>query len=613
MELVYIWIDNYKSIHQEGFNLSPKFQFQYNTETDSLHLAEQDILPQNFWGDNVLNLTLILGKNGSGKTSILEFLDQPYLRNGIFVFYEKIVDSQEGTSGKLTIRHHKDLLKGEVSKFENYEILQMRLNDDGSGGKIENHENYFHDIKKIFYTPIFRGDTAGIFNMDTYFRPMDYMSDRSKGNSLGKKNQSSIDISTDSELYKCHWYMKRSDSGQNPFYLYNVNQTHEHLWFLTDKRFLEARDIIFNKKLPELEISPKTTQLSPSSFKEDNFKGIIALFNGMSELISEEDNDVTKFVYHCLFELIKEFVKDAEHINETMLHDFIKLDVNQLGIREIYFNAVKFLDDKQHERLNEIPKILEKFAKKFWRNIQHDGRVIILDINSFEQLKAEPLFNFEKSYATSVNYRWTGLSTGELLLLTFLGRFYKTSITFNFSKVYHIFIDEGETSLHPHWQKQYISWILKYLPMMFPKGKIQLVVTSNNPIIASDIPNCNIIRLKTENGKTKVLPNKAKTFGANIYDLFKDSFFIEDGFMGDFAKDKINETIQWLETKNEHTEAKKDYYFKLIQTIGEPLLRDKLEEMYNDSINNEFMVEKMKRKIKYLQEIVDKLENPKEN
>ena len=32
------------------------------------------------------------------------------------------------------------------------------------------------------------------------------------------------------------------------------------------------------------------------------------------------------------------------------------------------------------------------------------------------------------------------------------------------------------------------------------------------------------------------------TFGANIYDIYSDSFFIDD-FMGKFAQNKINEVV----------------------------------------------------------------------
>ena len=67
-----------------------------------------------------------------------------------------------------------------------------------------------------------------------------------------------------------------------------------------------------------------------------------------------------------------------------------------------------------------------------------------------------------------------------------------------------------------------------------------------------------IVYLKKEGDKTTVLEGKdrpQKSFGANIHDLLADSFFIGDGLIGDFAKEKINETIE---------ELKKDGTYKKI-------------------------------------------------
>ena len=53
--------------------------------------------------------------------------------------------------------------------------------------------------------------------------------------------------------------------------------------------------------------------------------------------------------------------------------------------------------------------------------------------------------------------------------------------------------------------------------------------------------------VKYENGKCIVVDGlkKDKTFGANIHTLLSDSFFLEDGLIGEFAKGKINEIIDF--------------------------------------------------------------------
>ena len=77
MELVYLWVENYKNIHQQGFNFSPRFTCSY--ENDELKIIDKEKTKEpylkNFFGDNI-NITAVVGENGSGKSSVLEILAQ---------------------------------------------------------------------------------------------------------------------------------------------------------------------------------------------------------------------------------------------------------------------------------------------------------------------------------------------------------------------------------------------------------------------------------------------------------------------------------------------------------------------------------------------------------
>jgi hypothetical protein len=100
--------------------------------------------------------------------------------------------------------------------------------------------------------------------------------------------------------------------------------------------------------------------------------------------------------------------------------------------------------------------------------------------------------------------------------------------------------------------------------------------------------NYNTIYLKKEEGDYNVLgfedPSRpSETFGANIIHLLSNSFFVEDGLVGEFAIKKIDETIAWLNDSEDS--SNKDYHRKLIANIDEPLIRIKLEQMFKDKFS----------------------------
>jgi hypothetical protein len=139
---------------------------------------------------------------------------------------------------------------------------------------------------------------------------------------------------------------------------------------------------------------------------------------------------------------------------------------------------------------------------------------------------------------------------------------------------------------------------------------INIILVTHSPFILSDIPKNNILYIDVDDDtgfSTRLDPLKMKSFGANISDLLADSFFIKDGLVGDFAKEKINLVLSWLqeearktvkteflfkETELEHPKfdsriKEQEYYTQIIELIDEPLVKQKLKSMYLEFVQDD--------------------------
>jgi hypothetical protein len=133
--------------------------------------------------------------------------------------------------------------------------------------------------------------------------------------------------------------------------------------------------------------------------------------------------------------------------------------------------------------------------------------------------------------------------------------------------------------------------LLKKFKIINNHNKVtNIIFTTHSPFILSDLPKENVIFL--EKGK-QVYPfeDRKQTFGANIHTLLSHGFFMKDGLMGEFAKEKIQSIINYHEellkkelTKNENKKQRdkekaiyekehKSEFWKIQSIIGDDYLK----------------------------------------
>lgn len=212
-------------------------------------------------------------------------------------------------------------------------------------------------------------------------------------------------------------------------------------------------------------------------------------------------------------------------------------------------------------------------------------------------------------------------SSGERNYLSFFSRLH-FAITPRYSdldienKHFNIFIDEGDDGFHPAWKKKFFKWIIEYLKQNHPHKTFSLYFTTHSPYLISDIDTDNLILLDKNQGSTRILSKESyKPFGANIHNLLADAFFMEDGFIGEFAKGKIQFVITELNRlieirKNADYDVAREYRWLLfeckniIDRIGDSFVKNKLIEMYLEVVSDKRIIdneiERLQKRIDYL-------------
>lgn len=148
-----------------------------------------------------------------------------------------------------------------------------------------------------------------------------------------------------------------------------------------------------------------------------------------------------------------------------------------------------------------------------------------------------------------------------------------------------VFFDEMDLYLHPEYQTKMIQLMLQVieeLKLEYIKS-IQIICASHSPFILSDIPRRNVMYL--ERGKA-YSSGKMKTFAANIGDLLCHSFFLTEGLIGCFARDRVDSLVDWLEEKRTNTKWDYQKAEEFISLIDDPFVSMQLKLMLKEKVMN---------------------------
>lgn len=150
-----------------------------------------------------------------------------------------------------------------------------------------------------------------------------------------------------------------------------------------------------------------------------------------------------------------------------------------------------------------------------------------------------------------------------------------------------IVLDEIEVCFHPEYQRMFISRLLDLLVNKLHLNDefgIHILMTTHSPFILSDIPNELISYIENGHQLTKEELENRKIrppMASNISELLHQSFFLHDGFIGEYARQKILSLVKYLKDDgvgDDHWDMQQAKLF--IDGISEPFISKQLTMLF---------------------------------
>ena len=558
MALIALVIKRYNELFKEEvFNFSDEYKVDFNFETNVLKIDKNPDYIENFYGESIYNISPIVGINGTGKTTVLNIISgyspdkfEQDLGNQYFFLFE--LGKHEN---KVRFKVSRQNLS--VANLSEYGESPFYRNQDGS---FELDSGYYDGTQNILYVNLLnrgRGTlryrtTLNQMGLARFIHSYLWLSDRNIISSV-------LSCSLKIESYGLKPMSREIKAIGFLIYKSIYNIFYDEVKLI--KKFLSERLLLECKEYLEENVS---------NHEDSGFKLLLDI---VKELDKNEVKDETR-------KIIKEYVESI-------------IDIVNI-FREIRENG-SLIDNESSSILlkyaNNNRSLFEKLSDKLLRYTK--SKKLVND-------RYKSLEKYNKDYALNETPDYH-MSTGEGNLIEIFSRVYSYLLMYEKNTEDIILIvDELETGMHLEWSRRLINILIKNLSEILgtegKEKKIQLIFTTHSPYMLSDIKPGNVIMIEknqdTGYSEGKILQN---TFAKNIQEIMKENLI--DNIYGDFALEKIDSMISRLNGE-EVQKGNEEELLKEIHLISEPILRNKLLEMYDKKYNtSEFSIEKQLQKL----------------
>ncbi|HDZ8845837.1 AAA family ATPase [Aeromonas veronii] len=578
MELIYLFIDNYKVIKNKEISLSS--QFNVKNENLSFFVSKSSI-PDNFFSENI-DIVSFFGTNGSGKSTTIEFILSLYEDSlpesasfiAIFEEFGEVFYISEGLVNVKVFSENAEpvrILKSdlEVENFSavyfSHALEPLAVKPTFTNVNIINCSNThllsraylqkYKDVKSQF--ELFKNVNLSFLKVHDV--PM--LGSINLTSELSKRLEGVIaTVQSISHIFNEDYNIRFFITNDLPF----IYDTPESYYQTKNDDYISLLTNFIKYNFPNRNNSLQKNPISALiyiSLLDSTLKKVASII--LNKLNSKNSNkDLYSLKYRD--DIVSILTQLAKSLNNDVWYEQINLHLSNLlmpGIPKRLEKEISFFIDKRYDAYS-----FDNFVRQ-WSIPFHDNNDrFTFGVSSYNEfIGITELISNLRSALSGIDIKWNGISSGQYSALTMYSRLYEF-IPKNAQHI-NVFIDEGEVFLHPELQRHYVSNLIEFIEKIKQhKSKIKLIVTSHSPLILSDLPK------ESTNFFGYDIDAEKSFFGANLYDLYSEGFTVNKT-VGEFSYRKIKAISSNIKNKKSDP-----FLSKMIDIIGDDFLRKVLKE-----------------------------------
>jgi len=558
VELIYTYIYNYRGLNDLSLPTSSKYKFTH--EANSLKIIKNDSSRDYY---NNIPCTLLLGKNGVGKTSILDFINSfiyDFEGSGYCIWAENdqlVITTTNCPLPAVLSPMQTEHFENNEYFFKKHRINLVKINNTIDlqnmlvGRKKKKNNVISKDLSLSYYLQGSKTRSKALLKQLISF------TDHS---AWAKENLTRLDTKFQFEIensptYKVNSILKNNEIGDKGL--------HGAVEYFFEKL---CKQIAQKKLLRHIEYDLDSLGFSPEEFLDDDMDF------GVEEIVDLIFNKQRAFYFLATFSY-KEILTIMLMPSITWhLIKMIKIPKDLCEEIYLYCLCRVYLEDatpskviaetlNNHEVNENALLKMNKLTESIYSTIDNIAEILTASnntpIDSLSFTLEEPkqileLIKLVDKLPTGISsrfrYGWDSLSSGEFAKLNLFNQLYE-SIEHSNSKNIIILLDECDLYLHPEWQRVIFTEILDLINAHKGDKNVQVLFTTHSPILASDFLPSDIIYLEKDKENKTYIKKIKFGFGATISELYINGFFI-DATIGQYAHQYIKSILKNAEMNN---------------------------------------------------------------